>query len=97
MSITYGIPVRRTNDPQVILSDDVFTTMSGAAAPGKYLVNVLPILKYVPEWVPGATFQKVARGIRERADQAKEEPYQHALNCMVSPPYRIYFSALNPL
>lgn len=35
------------------------------AIPGKFLVDVLPWLKYVPEWVPGASFQRLAREWKE--------------------------------
>ena len=34
--------------------------------PGNFwLVDVLPILRYIPAWVPGAGFQRVAREGRE--------------------------------
>jgi len=32
--------------------------MGKAASPGAFLVDFIPILKHVPEWVPGASFQK---------------------------------------
>jgi hypothetical protein len=36
--------------------------MVSAARPGRYLVDFIPALKYVPEWVPGARdFKSTAR------------------------------------
>ena len=33
---------------------------SDATAPGAFLVDVFPILKFVPDWVPGTGFHKKA-------------------------------------
>ncbi|KXN81510.1 O-methylsterigmatocystin oxidoreductase [Leucoagaricus sp. SymC.cos] len=60
LSMTYGLPVQRKHDPFVKKSADAFAIAFAAASPGKYLVNVFPILKYVPEWLPGAEFKRWA-------------------------------------
>lgn len=44
------------------------------AIPGRYLVDIFPILKYVPSWVPGAGFQKEAIAVRGLAQDVKEVP-----------------------
>ena len=33
--------------------------------PGAFLVDIIPILKYVPEWFPGANFQRKAAMMRK--------------------------------
>jgi hypothetical protein len=44
--------------------------MVTAARPGKYLVDLIPALKYVPEWVPGAQdFKSTAREGRAMTDE----------------------------
>jgi hypothetical protein len=53
--------------------------MVSAARPGAYLVDLLPILKYVPEWVPGASFQKVAREGRELSEELQKKPFAWAV------------------
>jgi len=40
MSITYGLPVQRQHDPLVHFAEEGFTNFMGAAAPGKYFVNI---------------------------------------------------------
>jgi hypothetical protein len=35
--------------------------------PGAFLVDIIPILKYVPEWFPGAKFQSKAAMMRSHA------------------------------
>ncbi|KAF8910615.1 cytochrome P450 [Gymnopilus junonius] len=44
-----------------ILSLTRHPTVLQAVVPGKYLVDTFPILKHVPDWMPFATFKKVAR------------------------------------
>lgn len=83
ISSTYGIPTQRTNDPLVHFADSVFTDLLFAGAPGSYLVNLVPSLKYVPEWVPGAGFKKVARKMREQIHKLMEEPYRATLKDIV--------------
>lgn len=78
-SITYGLPIQRSHDPLVHFAEDTFTKVASAGAPGKYMVNLVPPLKYVPEWMPGAGFKKIARGIREQVYKLVEEPYQATL------------------
>ncbi|KAJ3864662.1 cytochrome P450 [Lentinula novae-zelandiae] len=39
----------------------VIESISIAAMPGAFYVDQLPILKYVPEWFPGASFKRKAR------------------------------------
>lgn len=53
-------------------------------APGTYLVDTLPILKYVPAWVPGARrFQTAAAVGRAQSLQMVDQPYERVKNEMV--------------
>ncbi|KAF5348525.1 hypothetical protein D9756_009681 [Leucocoprinus leucothites] len=89
MSMTYGLPVQRQNDPLVRFVEDAFTNLAGAVAPGKYFVNVLAPLKYVPRWMPGAGFKRKGKEMRKHLDRLLEEPYQATLRQMeggIGPP-----------
>lgn len=85
MNMTYGLPIRRVHDPLIDKAEKYLTSLTAAVAPGKYLVNVLPVLKYVPDWMPGATFKKEARETREQMIEMIELPYQETLKLMVRP------------
>ncbi|KAJ7762871.1 cytochrome P450 [Mycena olivaceomarginata] len=61
MSIAYGIDVLPSEDPYVSLAYEAVETLSYAGVPGRYLVDALPILKYVPSWFPGAKFKRDAK------------------------------------
>jgi hypothetical protein len=93
--MTYGVPVQRNDDPLLHLSDEAFKNAVVAGSPGKYLVNVVPVLKYVPDWFPGAHFKKEAREIRKQLARILEEPYQMTRNLMtVGPTFSIVLSLL---
>ncbi|KAF9447962.1 cytochrome P450 [Macrolepiota fuliginosa MF-IS2] len=75
-SLTYGLPTRRHKDPLVLFAEDVFAGTNVAGAPGKYLVNIIPALKYIPDWMPGANFKRVARELRNETNRLVEEAYE---------------------
>ena len=50
---------------------------------GTYLVDIFPILRYVPSWVPGATFQKEAKIYRQIQDEFRQLPYEETVRNIV--------------
>ena len=56
---------------------------------GTYLVDIFPILRYVPSWVPGATFQKEAKLHRQFQDEFRQLPYEETLRNIVRLLYKI--------
>ncbi|KIM50598.1 hypothetical protein SCLCIDRAFT_1225241, partial [Scleroderma citrinum Foug A] len=75
LRIAYGYQVNQENDPLINLVHKAVATFSKAAAPGAFLVDSIPILKYIPEWVPGAGFQRQAREWKALMDQVTDVPY----------------------
>ncbi|KAG6881030.1 hypothetical protein C0995_003306, partial [Termitomyces sp. Mi166 len=61
LRISHGYEVKENNDPFVELADKATEQFSLATAPGAWLVDVLPILRHVPSWFPGAGFKRTAR------------------------------------
>ena len=59
MAIAYGLDVQADNDPYIETSEEAVHLVTKML--GSNLVDVLPILKHVPEWIPGAGFQTRAR------------------------------------
>jgi hypothetical protein len=51
---------------------------------GTYLVDYIPILKYVPWWMPGATFKRKAREWRRLSREMLESQYNIVKQKMVS-------------
>ena len=54
-----------------------------AAVPGSYLVDSFPILKYVPEWVPGAQFKSMAKTFVELQSNVINLPFSEMLQNLV--------------
>jgi hypothetical protein len=49
-----------------------------ALIPGTFLVDVIPALKYVPDWLPGASFKRMAKKWRRLAIAMRDIPYENA-------------------
>ncbi|KAJ3567437.1 hypothetical protein NP233_g6374 [Leucocoprinus birnbaumii] len=92
-SITYGLPVQRRNDPYVHHFEKALVSVAAVSSPGGYLVNIIPLLKYIPEWFPGATFKKVARGVYGERYRDERRPLQQEYEC--HSPDSFVASALN--
>ncbi|KAK7692050.1 hypothetical protein QCA50_005455 [Cerrena zonata] len=75
MKITYGYSVTEGKDPYVDIVDKAMENFSVTTTPGAFLVDVLPILRYVPSWVPGAKFQKLATEWRAETMAMAETPF----------------------
>lgn len=89
LQVTYGIQIKEEDDPYVKIAEHGEEGFTTAAVPGAFMVDSFPILKYVPEWMPGAGFKKKAREWRESATIMRERPYKTAKDmkvrvCMVS-------------
>ena len=76
MKIGYGIAVKESDDPYISMAEIAFTGASEASVPGSFLVDLIPILRYVPSWFPGAGFQKKAKRVREATDVMAEKPFR---------------------
>lgn len=88
MSIAYGIQVKPVDDPYIEAAEKGVHGLVTAAVPGRFLVDMLPILKYVPEWVPGAGFQRRARKWKKWARAMVENPFEIAKENIV----RVYLN-----
>ncbi|KNZ75064.1 O-methylsterigmatocystin oxidoreductase [Termitomyces sp. J132] len=75
MSVTYGIDVLPENDPYIAIAETAMHGMSEATIPGRFLVDFIPLLKYVPAWMPGVDFQRKAKAWRDCTMQLVENPF----------------------
>lgn len=62
LHMLYGYtPAPHTFDPLVSLINQVMSEFSEATVAGVWLVDSVPWLRYLPEWVPGMGFKRTAR------------------------------------
>ncbi|EMD37506.1 hypothetical protein CERSUDRAFT_114146 [Gelatoporia subvermispora B] len=64
LSVVYGIEISDEDDEYVAAAEHCLQGFSEAANPGTFWVDFFPLLKYVPEWFPGAGFQRKAASHR---------------------------------
>jgi len=77
MKVAYGIDVQESDDPYIMIAEEAVNGAKQAAVPGAFLVDLLPILKYVPSWFPGAGFQKKAAHWRKVNETMTEKPFRY--------------------
>ena len=81
VATAYGLDVQPDNDPYVDASEEGVHLITRTL--GFNLVDVFPILKRVPEWMPGAGFQTRAREAKGIAHKILENPFKIAKDHIV--------------
>ncbi|KZW01755.1 cytochrome P450 [Exidia glandulosa HHB12029] len=77
LPISHGIDVTvdKTGDNWIELADEAMRTIATAGLPGAWAVDWIPALKYVPEWFPGASFQRKAKEWSKLAMQMRDATF----------------------
>ena len=75
----------------VALAEKAADTLEAVFSPGLWLVDILPFLRYLPAWFPGAGFKKAAAEMRELTLGLGDVPYEFTKNAMV----RLFFPIPN--
>ncbi|KAJ7810955.1 cytochrome P450 [Mycena olivaceomarginata] len=84
ISVTYGINVQPADDPYVALAEEAIKSLSYARVPGRFIVDSIPILKYLPEWFPGGQFKRIAREGRSLSQAIRNVPFAETKRLMAS-------------
>ncbi|KAF7974983.1 hypothetical protein HWV62_10733 [Athelia sp. TMB] len=75
LKVAYGYTVESENDSFVKIAEDAMLGFSKASEPGAFWVDNFPSLKYVPSWIPGAGFKKVAHTMRMDLERLYNVPF----------------------
>ncbi|PYH45575.1 cytochrome P450 [Aspergillus saccharolyticus JOP 1030-1] len=96
LKIAYGYAVDPfQRDPLVDLADEAVEQFSLAVRPGTWMVDVLPFLRYLPAWFPGAGFQRTAQRFRKQSEAVADIPFAFVHHQMSQPGYESsYLSSL---
>jgi hypothetical protein len=86
LSTTYGINVLPSNDPFVKTVEEAIEAGEKLFSAGAFLVDIIPILKHVPEWFPGASFHSKAAIMRKNAAHIRNFPFATTEKLMVCHP-----------
>ncbi|KJA29694.1 hypothetical protein HYPSUDRAFT_125785 [Hypholoma sublateritium FD-334 SS-4] len=82
MEITYGINSPSASEKYIDAAEEALGEMLQAGVPGAYMVDSWPFLKFIPEWVPGAAFQRKARECRKLTKKVLEAPFAEVMKQM---------------
>ncbi|KAF8965481.1 putative monooxygenase [Flammula alnicola] len=74
--VTYGYYVHSAEDPILATPLAAVAIFSQTSTPGKFLVDFIPALKYLPRWMPGSGFLKAAEEWRQVICDAAWTPYE---------------------
>lgn len=83
LSLTYGIDVQDGEDPFVNLIEGANANFNAATVPGAFLVDFFPLLRRLPEWLPGMGFMRTARKWAKDTAAMVEVPYAFTEEQMV--------------
>ncbi|KAF9562476.1 cytochrome P450 [Agrocybe pediades] len=78
LKVAYGYQVESNDDTLVRLIEDGFILSSTINVPGKFWVEFFPILRFLPDWFPGAGFKKKARSVGKELSRVEYIPFDWA-------------------
>ena len=74
--VAYGIQIKEENDPYIEILEEAMNAVGEAAVPGRYLVEIFPIMNYIPSWFPGANWKRKAAYVKELNIRVSQEPIE---------------------
>lgn len=76
MSSMYGYDAKSVSDPCITAADASFTINMELASPGGSFINILPALRFIPPWFPGAFSRRKAETARKLTDEMVSIPLE---------------------
>ena len=87
MDIAYGIKIQESGDRYISIAEEVIKAGSEVGIPGAFLVDLFPILLYVPSWFPCAGFKRKAEHWRKLIAILAENPFRYVQEQLVREPF----------
>ncbi|CAL1701205.1 unnamed protein product [Somion occarium] len=75
LKIVYDMDITDMNYDYVGVAQEAVRGLSLGGIPGAHWVEYMPILKYIPSWVPGARFKKLADYFRPFVEAMRNRPF----------------------
>ncbi|KAK7056291.1 hypothetical protein VNI00_002844 [Paramarasmius palmivorus] len=84
LGVGYGMDVLQTNDPYVAIGEKALQAMAASGNSTQFLVDQLPMLKYLPGWFPGCSFQTLAKDWRLAVLALPRAPMEYVHKAIVN-------------
>ncbi|OSS53624.1 hypothetical protein B5807_00518 [Epicoccum nigrum] len=92
LKITYGyVAEPKGKDHLVDMAVKAMHEFSEATIAGKWPVDIMPFLRYLPDWFPGAGFKQIARDMKTQLEQTTEQPYAFVKQQMREKKHKVSF------
>ncbi|KAJ3871547.1 cytochrome P450 [Lentinula edodes] len=75
MDIIFGHEVKSNDDIFLQVASKGGRTIAAAGAVGAHIVDLIPILRFIPDWLPGASFKRLPPGTREDLAAMRHMPF----------------------
>ncbi|TFK89339.1 cytochrome P450 [Polyporus arcularius HHB13444] len=79
LRVVYGITTSSLDDELIAVVEEAQVISNKAYTPGKYLVELLPFLRHIPAWVPGAQFKRDAIEWNVTMQATRNKPFDVAV------------------
>ena len=80
----YGVDVSTPDNQLLVLEEHTMRMLDDAFTPGRFLVEVLPFLRYLPAWFPGGGFKTTVETYKATLDATRNKPFDMTLEHIVS-------------
>lgn len=87
LKLAYGFQIGGRDDKFVHALEESMAIIEELTTPGKYLVEVVPILRFLPSWFPGAGFKRHAEAMKAKMERTNKAPFVWTQNKIASGKY----------
>ncbi len=77
MDVSYGITVKEVDDPYIALAEENLKGLSESTMLGNHIVDLIPPLKHLPSWFPGAGWKKEAEHYAKLSLELSNKPFDY--------------------
>ncbi|KAI0027158.1 cytochrome P450 [Vararia minispora EC-137] len=94
LRMTYAYTPREHDDPLVQLAEDTLAQFSVVSQAGVFLVDTIPALRYLPCWMPGAGFLRLAHAAKDNICALAQRPMDYAIEQLAQPSVSTLYAAI---
>jgi hypothetical protein len=84
VEIVYGFKIESMDDEYIKAATDTMFVLSETRTPGKFWIDFMPWLRYVPAWVPGTTAVRFGHYWHPKIEKMINTPFDAILEGTVS-------------
>ncbi|KAG9095310.1 hypothetical protein FRC06_009939 [Ceratobasidium sp. 370] len=73
--IGYGHTAKDSNDKFIRSAEEYMIAIGEATVPGRWLVETIPLMRFIPSWIPGAGFKRQAEAWGRMTTKYRQGPF----------------------